>query len=127
MSRWMPWAPRLLSMLRIAAALTFLQSGFPIWAGRLGPQVNWLTSMLEVLAGGLMLLGWFTRPAGITLALMALLGYTGIHWWQGADSWLLGLREISVYIFLWLYLAAAGPGPWSIDERATRPGSRSHT
>lgn len=129
MSPWTVWTPRLRSLLRIVAALTFLQSGFPAWAGRsLGPEANWIASMLEVLAGGLMLLGWFTRPAGIALAVLSLLGYAGLHWRQGADLLILGFREVGVYLFVWLYLAAAGPGPWSIDERAkardSKPGSR---
>lgn len=133
MSPWTVWTPRLRSLLRIAAALTFLQSGFPIWVARsLGFEANWIASMLEVIAGGLMLLGWFTRPVAIALAVLTLVGYLGRHWPHGAESLIDGFAEIAVYFLLWLYLAAAGPGPWSLDERSGRkpehagrsPGSR---
>jgi len=29
-----------------------------------------------------------------------------------------------LYCFIWLYLAAAGPGPWSLDALRGRAGAR---
>jgi putative oxidoreductase len=71
--------------------------------------------LLELVGGGLLLVGLFTRPVAFVLAGEMAVAYFQFHapqsFWplvnQGAPAIL--------YCFIWLYLSAAGPGPWSLD------------
>lgn len=125
-SRWQSQAPRLLSLLRIVAAFTFIQVGsaklfgIPVAimpGGVTVPPLSLLgiAGMLETFGGLLVLVGLFTRPVAFVLsgemAVAYFMGHAPHSFWtvvnQGAPAVL--------FCFLWLYLSAAGPGPWSID------------
>lgn len=124
--RWRSWAPYLLSTLRIVAAFLFIQIGsakilaFPA-AVMPGGGTAPLTSLpgvagtLEVVGGALLLVGLFTRPVAFVLAGEMAVAYFIGHAPQGFWPVLnLGGPAVS-FAFLWLYLSAGGPGPWSID------------
>ncbi len=127
------FAPQLLSVLRIVGAFLFLAHGtlkifgFPIAPGEtahLAPvgSLFWGAGWLEVVGGTLVLLGAFTRPVAFLLSGEMAVAYFMAH---ASDSFwpLINHGEASVfYCFLFLYLSAAGPGPWSVD--AARGGSR---
>ena len=125
-SRWQSQAPRLLSVLRIVAAFTFIQVGsaklfgIPVAimpGGVTVPPLSLLgiAGTLETFGGLLVLVGLFTRPVAFILsgemAVAYFMGHAPHSFWtvvnQGAPAVL--------FCFLWLYLSAAGPGPWSID------------
>ena len=71
-ARWSNWGPQLRSVLRIVAALIFVQAGtmklfgFPVGmpAGATAPFLSqtWIGGFLEAVGGGLLVLGLFTRP-----------------------------------------------------------------
>ena len=118
------WAPRLLSILRIMAGLLLLQHGtgkllgFP--AGAVPPTFS-LASMpgyagfIELVCGVLLVLGLFSRIAAFIASGMTAVAYFMAHAPQGFFP-ILNRGELAVlYCFVFLYLAAAGPGPWSID------------
>ena len=118
------WAPRLLSIIRIMAGLLFLQHGtakllgFP--AGAVPPTFS-LASMagyagfIEFVCGILLVLGLFSRIAAFIASGMTAVAYFYAHAPQGFFP-ILNRGELAVlYCFVFLYLAAAGPGPWSID------------
>jgi putative oxidoreductase len=71
---------------------------------------------LEVIGGALIVLGLFTRPVAFVLSGLMAFAYFLAHAPQG--FWpLLNRGELAaLYSFLFLYLAAAGGGPWSIDH-----------
>jgi putative oxidoreductase len=46
---------------------------------------------------------------------MCAVGYFTVHASRGFYPILNGGEAIALYAFVLLYLAAAGPGPWSID------------
>jgi putative oxidoreductase len=79
-----------------------------------------LAGVLETFGGLLLLLGIFTRPMAFLLAGEMAVAYFMAHAPQG--FWpLLNRGEAPVlYCFLFLYLAAAGAGPWSLDAARTR-------
>jgi putative oxidoreductase len=118
------WAPRLLSVLRIMSGLMILQHGtgkllhFP--AGAVPPTLS-LSSMpgiagfFEFAGGILLVLGLFTRPAAFILAGMTAVAYFMVHAPQGFFPILNRGELAALYCFVFLYIAAAGPGPWSID------------
>jgi putative oxidoreductase len=132
------WSPRLLSVLRIVTGLLFLQHGtakllgFPAVGGLAGIELFSLIGLSGVLelAGGLLLaLGLFTRPVAFILSGMMAIAYFMAHAGQNFFP-LVNQGELAVlYCFVFLYFAAAGPGPWSVDammwkESEKRSGAR---
>jgi putative oxidoreductase len=130
-----PWAPRLLSVLRIGAALLFVAHGTQKLFGVPGtrPPVELLSQMgvagvLETFGGLLMLLGLFTGPIAFVLAGEMAVAYLMAHAPRGASPRLNGGELPLLYALTWLYFAAAGPGTWSLDAlRRERAPERRNT
>ena len=125
------WAPRLRAVLRIIAALLFLEHAlvkvfcFPTGAE---PGAQALTSflgiagLLETVGGWLLLIGLFTRPVAFLLAGEMAIGYFTVHAPLGFFPAINAGDAAILFCFIFLYLSAAGPGAWSVDEmRAARP------
>ncbi|MBV8394458.1 MAG: DoxX family protein [Alphaproteobacteria bacterium] len=120
------WSPHLLSLLRFMTGLTLLQHGtgkllkFP--AGAVPPNFN-LASMpgyagyIELVCGILLVLGLFSRPAAFLASGMTAVAYFMAHFPRAFFPILNGGELAVVYCFVFLYLAAAGPGPWSLDAK----------
>ena len=124
--KWSTWSPRLLSLLRIVSALMFMQAGtmklfaFPIGIPPNGGTVELmseagLAGVLEVFGGTLLLIGLHTRPVAFLLSGEMAVAYFQVHAPQGFWTVVNGGQAAVFYCFLWLYLSAAGAGPWSID------------
>jgi len=124
-----PWAPRLLSLLRIVAALLFMEHGlmklFHFPAPHPGvpdplPPLLVAAVCLEAAGGLLMLLGLFTRPVAFILSGEMAIGYFIAHAprspWPAINQ---GDAAI-LFCFLFLYLVATGAGPWSLDALRRR-------
>lgn len=116
--------PYLLSILRIVAALLFLQHGgqkilgFPPSEYGL-PQpftLAWTSGMLELIGGGLLALGAFTRPVAFLLAGEMAVAYFMVHAPRGFFPVVNGGELAVLYCFTFLYLWFAGAGPISIDR-----------
>jgi putative oxidoreductase len=118
------WTPRLLSVLRFMTGLLLLEHGLGKWlkfpAGAYPPTMN-LNSMggyagiIELVCGILLVLGLLTRPAAFIASGMCAVGYFLVHAPQGFYPILNKGELIVLYCFVLLYIAAAGPGPWSAD------------
>jgi putative oxidoreductase len=118
------WSPLLLSLLRIIAAFLFMQHGGQKLLGFPSALPNppalfsliGLAGILELFGGLLLLLGLFSRPVAFLLSGEMAFAYFMAHAPQG--FWpLLNKGELAaLYSFLFLYLAAAGPGPLSLDH-----------
>jgi putative oxidoreductase len=118
------WAPVLLSVLRIMSGLLLLQHGtgkilkFPAGVVPLTFNLNSMpgyAGVIELVCGILLVLGLFTRPAAFLASGMTAVAYFMVHAPQGFYP-ILNRGELAVlYCFVFLYLAAAGAGPWSID------------
>ena len=127
------WTPRALGVLRIVAGYLFVAHGtaklfgFPHVAMFDGLQVLSLAGVagiLEVFGGALLMLGLFTRPAAFVLSGLMAFAYFIAHASQGNSLLpLLNGGELAVlYSFLFLFIAAAGGGAWSLDN--VRPRGR---
>ena len=126
-AKWSSWAPHLQSVLRMAAALFFMQAGtmklFAIPAGMPGGGTVPLMSQLgvgatlETFGGGLLLLGLFTRPVAFLLSGEMAVAYFQFHFPKGFWPVMNNGVAAALYCFLWLYFSAAGAGPWSLDAR----------
>jgi putative oxidoreductase len=131
--KWISWAPRLRSLLRIVAAFMFILAGtmklfaFPVGMppdnGTAQPMTQvWIGGVLEAFGGLLMLLGLFTRPVAFLLAGEMAVAYFQFHAPQSFYPIVNHGEAAVLYCFIWLYLSAAGPGPWSIDALRARAG-----
>jgi putative oxidoreductase len=132
MERWTIWAPRMLSILRIMAALLFMEHGlmklFGFPAAQPGapdplPTMLMIAAWIEVIGGALLALGLFTRPVAFICAGEMAVAYFIGHASQGFWPALNGGDAAILYCFVFLYISAAGPGPWSIDAARNRPAA----
>jgi putative oxidoreductase len=121
------WQPQLLAMLRIVVGLLFLEHGLSKFFGFPVPfPVHPLPPMLmaagaiELVAGVLVTIGLFTRLAAFIasgeMAAAYFIGHFPKGFWPVEN---MGEGAI-LFCFIFLYLAAAGPGAWSIDGARTR-------
>ena len=118
------WAPRALALLRIVSALIFMAHGtqklldFP--AGGPSPSLFSLFGLagaIEVVAGILLLLGLFTRPAAFIASGTMAVAYWYAHAPQSFFPINNGGDAAILFCFAFLYIFVAGPGAWSLDER----------
>ena len=123
------WSPRLLSVLRIIAALLVMEHGlmklfhFPIpqpGAADPLPPLMMVAALLEVVGGGLLALGLFTRPVAFILSGEMAVAYFMAHASQSFWPAVNGGDAAILFCFIFLYLSAAGPGPWSVDAMRGR-------
>jgi putative oxidoreductase len=132
-TRWRSWSPYLLSVLRIVVAFLFMQFGtakvfaFPaavMPGGGTAPvgTLPWVAGMLEVFGGLFILLGWFTRPVAFLLSGEMAFAYFMGHAPQGFWPVLNQGHPAILFCFIYLYLSAAGAGPWSLDAARNRAG-----
>ena len=121
-----PWAPHLQSLLRVAAALLLLQYGtakilgFPHnpYFDHLQPfSLIWFAGLIELVAGILLVLGLFTRPAAFIVSGEMAFAYFIAHAPHNFFPQLNGGDHAVEACFVFLFLAAAGPGPISLDRR----------
>ena len=120
------WAPRVLSLLRIIAALLFMEHGlmklFHFPAPQPGapdplPMMLLAAAWIEVVGGGLLVLGLFTRPVAFVLSGMMAVAYFMAHATSGPVllPLLNGGEPAVLFCFVFLYLAVAGGGAWALD------------
>lgn len=121
-----PWAPRILSLLRILAAATFLTHGTMKLFGRPAPfpypldGLLYTAGILEVVGGLLLVVGLFAGPVAFVLSGEMAVAYFMGHAGQGFFPVLNNGEPALLFCFFFLYIAAAGPGPWSIDAASGR-------
>jgi putative oxidoreductase len=122
------WQPQLLALLRIVTGLLFLEHatqkffGFPAPFPMPGPLPPLLVAagVIELVAGVLVTLGLFTRLAAFIAAGEMAVAYFMMHFPQGFWPAVNKGEAAILYCFIFLYLAAAGAGAWSIDSARMR-------
>ena len=129
-SKWSACAPYLHSVLRIVAAFMFILAGttklfsFPgaMPQGASAPVMSqvWIGGVLEVFGGALLLIGLFTRPVAFLLAGEMAVAYFQFHFPHSFWPTINGGAAAALYCFVFLYLSAAGAGPWSVDARRAK-------
>ncbi len=121
------WAPRVLSVVRIVTALLFMEHGmqklFGFPSAPLHPamfSLLWFAAILEFVGGALVLVGLFTRPVAFLLSGEMAVAYWMAHAPHSAFPAVNGGDAPILFCFVFLYLAAAGAGPWSLDRMVRR-------
>jgi len=120
------WQPQLLSALRIVAGLLFLEHGmskllhFPhvaMFDDLKIVSLMGLAGIIELVGGALVTVGLFTRYAAFIMSGEMAAAYFLYH---APKSFFPALNvgdAAILFCFVFLYIAAAGPGPWSIDRK----------
>jgi putative oxidoreductase len=119
------WRPQFLSLLRIASGLLFLQHGTAKWLSFPAmPQfanisittLSGAAGAIELVVGVLLVLGLFTRPAAFIASGLMAAAYFIAHAQRDFFPILNRGELAALYCFVFLYLAAAGGGAWSLDR-----------
>ena len=118
------YAGKALGLLRIVAALLFIEHGtsklfgfppFPMGAPPVG-SLSWIAGVIELVGGALLLVGLLSRPVAFLLAGEMAIGYWMIHAPKSTFPLENGGDAAILFCFIFLYIAAAGAGEWSVDE-----------
>lgn len=123
------YAPRALSLLRIVAALLIVQHGTskilgfpPIPMGDVAVgSLLWIAGLIEIVGGLLLLAGLFSRAVAFILSSEMAVAYWMAHAPQSTFPLLNQGESAILFCFIFLLVAAAGPGPWSLDAKRRRP------
>ena len=111
------------SLLRLVAGLLFLEHGtskfldFPHsqYSGTELMSMAGFAGSIELIGGLLITIGLFTRPAAFIASGTMAVAYFMAHAPQSFFPLINGGAEAILYCFVFLYLAAAGGGPISLD------------
>ena len=123
-----PYAAQILSVLRIMSGLLFLQHGttkylsFPLTkaSGASPMTMSGAAGLIELVGGVLLVIGLFTRPAAFIMSGTMAVAYFYAHHPRGFFP-IINMGELAVlYSFVFLYIAAAGGGAWSVDRLRSR-------
>ena len=128
------WQPQLLALLRIVAGLLFLEHAaqkflsFPIpFPVQPLPPLLMAAGVIELVAGALITVGLFTRLAAFIAAGEMAVAYWMQHVGMGGFWPVANKGEAAIlYCFIFLYLAAAGGGAWSVDGARARSAPTIH-
>jgi putative oxidoreductase len=128
---WNRFAPEALSLLRIVSAYLFLLHGsakllkFPqidMFANLQIMSLGGIAGIIELVGGVLVLIGLFTRPAAFIMSGTMAFAYFIGHASKGNPLFPLmnGGEAAVLFCFVFLFIAAAGAGPWSVDAMMKR-------
>ena len=113
------------TLLRIVAGLAFMEHGtgkligFPHglpFIDQMPAALLYVTGTLELVGGALIVLGLFTRPVAFILSGFMAAAYFMAHFPMSFFPAINMGEPAVLYCFIFLYLAAAGAGPWAIDR-----------
>jgi putative oxidoreductase len=130
MKKLSPFTPHILGITRIVAGVMFASHG----AQKLGAFggvpagtpafVVWGAGLIELVAGLLIAAGLFTRPAAFLSSGTMAVAYFMAHGLQSFWPIQNGGELAVLYSWLFLYLAAEGPGAFALDNIWGRSAAR---
>jgi putative oxidoreductase len=118
------YSPQILGVLRIIVGLLFLEHGLmklvgfpaPMGAGPLPPLLM-AAGIIELAGGALVALGLFSRFAAFICSGQMAFAYFIAHFPKGIYPALNGGDGAILFCFIFLYLAAAGPGAFAVNSK----------
>jgi len=124
MSQLETWSPRVLAAVRIITALLFIEHGlmklvaFPAAVPGLPtplPTILLVAALIEIVGGALIAVGLFTRITAFICSGEMAVAYFMFHAPRGFWPSLNQGEPAILFCFIFLYLAFAGAGAWSVD------------
>src|SRR5471030_908083 len=118
------YSPQIRGVLRIIVGLLFLEHGLiklvgfpaPMGTGPL-PPLMMAAGIIELAAGALIALGFFSRIAAFIASGEMAVAYFIAHFPRGIYPSQNGGDAAILFCFLFLYIAAAGPGAFAINDK----------
>ena len=118
------YSPQILGVVRIVVGLLFLEHGLmkivgfpaPMGHGPLPPMIM-AAGIIELVGGALVVLGLFSRIAAFICSGEMAFAYFIAHFPRGIYPALNGGEAAILFCFIFLYLAAAGPGSFAINQK----------
>jgi putative oxidoreductase len=125
---WDRYAPHAQGLLRIVAALLFILHGtsklmgFPPFPMALPPvgSLLWIGALIQVIGGLLVLIGFLTRQAAFIMSGEMAVAYWMFHAPNSTFPSNNGGEAAILFCFIFLFIAAAGPGAFSVDSSRGR-------
>lgn len=120
------YASQILGSTRIMSGLLFLAHGtakmfnFPArdgWSGYNPMSLSGAAGAIEVIGGTMIILGFYSRPAAFICSGTMAFAYFIAHAPQNFYPLLNRGDAAILFCFLFLYIAAAGPGAFSINKK----------
>jgi putative oxidoreductase len=114
-----------LSLLRVVAGLLFVLHGtsklfmfppFPMGHPTIFTLL-WIAGVLELIGGSLLIVGLFSRPVAFLLSGEMAYAYWAVHAPQSPFPSVNHGEAAILFCFIFLFIAAAGPGRWSLDVK----------
>ena len=129
-----PWSDRMLALLRVVAGVVFISAGTmkvfgwpksPVPLPPFNPfsEIG-IAGILEIVGGLSIVLGLLTRPVAFVLAGEMAVAYFQFHFPRSIFPTVNNGMPAVLYCFVFLYLAAAGGGAFSIDARIAERKAR---
>lgn len=120
------FAPQTYALLRLVAGLMFMMHGtqklfgWPGGEGGGAQGIYFIAGVIELVCGALIAVGLLTSIAAFIASGQMAVAFFKAHFPQGRLP-ILNKGELAVlYCFVFLYIAAAGAGIWSIDAALAR-------
>jgi putative oxidoreductase len=115
-------------LLRVTVGVMFMQAGglkILDWFGGIPAEFGghpaiwtqtWIGGMIELIGGALLIVGLFTRLTAFIASGEMAVAFWQFHFKQETPWPIQTHSELAVaYCFLFLFMAAYGGGPWSLD------------
>lgn len=126
--RFSGWAPAILGVTRILAGINFASHGAQKVFGMFGGMppgvpawITWGGGLIELIGGALIALGLFSRAAAFVCSGQMAFAYFMGHGFKAFWPIVNGGEPAILYCWLFLYLAAQGPGAFALDNLRRRP------
>jgi putative oxidoreductase len=118
------YSGQILGLLRIIVGLLFLEHGLmkivgfpaPMGPGHLPPMIM-AAGIIELVGGALIVLGLFSRIAAFICSGEMAAAYFMAHFPRGIYPAQNGGDAAILFCFIFLYLAAAGPGGFAVNKK----------
>jgi putative oxidoreductase len=121
---WSSYSPFVLSIMRIVVALLFFEHGLSKMFGFPQPipspalfSLSWFSGAIEFVGGGLLIIGLFSRASAFIMSGEMAFAYFISHAPHSFFPIINRGDAAILYCFVFLYIAFAGGGPWSLDAK----------